>query len=60
MNDFASRCFVCQQTVDPQTSTTNKELNLPVCPSCKGSEQEKEAVQALTEGLADGFVCGCI
>ncbi|MGQ7869929.1 hypothetical protein [Sunxiuqinia sp. sy24] len=60
MNDFSTRCFVCQKTIDPQGSKHNKELNLPVCDLCEESDQEREAIQKLTDELADGFVCGCI
>ncbi|MFA5329091.1 MAG: hypothetical protein WC384_14955 [Prolixibacteraceae bacterium] len=35
-------------------------INLPVCNECKGTDREKNAVDELLEGLADGFVCGCI
>ncbi|HKJ42740.1 MAG TPA: hypothetical protein VKA27_11640 [Sunxiuqinia sp.] len=60
MSDFSSQCFVCQQPIAPEDSLKNKLLNLPVCKSCAGSEKEKAKEQALLEGLADDFVCGCI
>ena len=60
MNDFASKCFVCQKMIDPQNTLKNKDLNLPVCTHCSGSDQELEKVNELKEGLADDFVCGCI
>jgi hypothetical protein len=60
MNDFTSKCFVCSMTVDPLRTHKNKELNLPVCEECEGTDKEKEKVRELTNDLADGFVCGCI
>lgn len=60
MNDFSSICFVCGQPVDPSDSLKNEELNLPVCRDCKGSEREKQAISELRDGMAEGFVCGCI
>ena len=60
MTDFKNQCFVCCKTIDPTKCRKNKELNLPVCDACEGSDKEEEMVQNLTEGLADGFVCGCI
>jgi len=60
MNDFTSRCFVCQKHLDSIKATKNPELNLPVCEQCKGKDEEKAMVSKLTDGLADGFVCGCI
>jgi hypothetical protein len=60
MDDFKNRCFVCGRIVGPENLSKNKELNLPVCSDCKGSDREKEMVKELTTGLADGFVCGCI
>ncbi len=60
MNDFSKKCFVCGINIESEAIRKNKELNLPVCENCEGSEQEKQAVNDLTEGLAEGFVCGCI
>ena len=60
MNDFSTRCFVCQKEIDQGKAQKNMELNLPVCKQCEGSEKEKKKVKELTEGLADDFVCGCI
>ncbi len=60
MTDFSNHCFVCGKDTDPQTSKKNQQLNLPVCDECSGTEAEKNAVEDLTEGMADGFVCGCI
>lgn len=60
MADFLNHCFVCGKEIDPQTTKKNMEINLPVCDECSGTEEEKKAVADLTEGMADGFVCGCI
>ncbi len=60
MNDFFNRCFVCQKELDPALAKRNRQLNLPVCDDCEGTESEKKAVEELNEGLAEGFVCGCI
>ena len=60
MTYFLHHCFVCDKETDPQNQHINKQLNLPVCNECLGTEEEAKAVNELTEGLADGFVCGCI
>lgn len=60
MNDFSSKCFVCSKPIDPKTTNKNKDLNLPVCSECEGTDREKEKVKELTDDLAEGFVCGCI
>ncbi len=60
MTDFLNHCFVCGKEIDPQTTKKNLEINLPVCEVCSGTEEEKKAVSDLNEGMADGFVCGCI
>lgn len=60
MTDFFNRCFVCGKEINPETTKKNQQLNLPVCDDCSGTDEEKKAVNELTEGMADGFVCGCI
>lgn len=60
MTDFLTQCFVCGIEIDPEIVGRNKQLNLPVCADCQGSEKELKAIQELNEGMADGFVCGCI
>jgi hypothetical protein len=60
MMDFSNQCFVCGKEVDPLETEKNLQINLPVCNECKGTDREKNAVDELLEGLADGFVCGCI
>ena len=58
MNDCFEQCFVCGQK--DAALTTNTTVNLPVCQRCSGSAAEQNAVSFLQEGLAEGFVCGCI
>lgn len=60
MPDFSDHCFVCGNEIDPLNTKKNKQLNLPVCEACIGTEKEKKAVDEHLEGMADGFVCGCI
>ena len=60
MNDFLNHCFVCGIEINIESTIKNKQLNLPVCPNCQGTEQEKDAIEKYLEGLAEGFVCGCI
>lgn len=60
MTDFTTKCFVCGKAVDAENSTRNKEVNLPVCDQCAGTEEENKAIAELREGMAEGFVCGCI
>lgn len=60
MNEFVAKCFVCQVKVNPACTEKNKEVNLPVCKQCSGSEKETKIIEELLEGLADDFGCGCI
>lgn len=60
MTDFARQCFVCGKAVDPEQVEKNEQFNLPVCSDCKDTDREKEAIAQLLEGMAEGFVCGCI
>jgi len=60
MSEFINKCFVCGIEIDPKTTIRNKQLNLPVCDECNGTNNERKAVDELLEGMADGFVCGCI
>jgi hypothetical protein len=59
MSDFNATCFVCEKPVEKDCSR-NTMLNLPVCKNCEGTDREKKKEQELLEGMADGFVCGCI
>lgn len=60
MNDQGrfEKCFVCGEI--PQNGFRHKQVNLPICSECVDSDREKKAVEQLLEGLAEGFVCGCI
>jgi len=60
MVDFINQCFVCGKEVDPLKSTKNMQFNLPVCDDCKDTDREKKATDELLDGMAEGFVCGCI
>jgi len=60
MEDFLNHCFVCGNEIDVQKTQKNKEINLPVCEQCRNTEKETNAIDQLNEGLAEGFVCGCI
>ena len=60
MSDFSKKCFVCGKEIESEKSIMNPTVKLPVCLKCKDTEQEKKAEQDALEGLADGFVCGCI
>jgi len=60
MSDFSTRCFVCGKEIDPEHTAKNKQINLPVCDECISTEREQMAVDELNEGMAEGFVCGCI
>jgi len=60
MEGINKRCFVCKTELSKVKWDLNYEVNLSVCESCKGSENEKVKVKELLESLADGFVCGCI
>jgi len=53
-------CFVCDEPILSKDISYHQKVNLPVCDDCCGSERETAKVEELFEGLADGFVCGCI
>jgi len=58
MENSFTHCFVCGN--HQEEMRINKQVNLPVCPACTGSDMEKKALEDLLEGLAEGFICGCI
>ncbi|MFV0590841.1 MAG: hypothetical protein ACK5M7_05610 [Draconibacterium sp.] len=60
MKPLNKTCFVCKESVTPETSTINTMVNLPVCKKCKGTDAEQQEEKAVLDSLADGFVCGCI
>jgi hypothetical protein len=53
-------CFVCKQPVSDENAEINKEVLLPVCSRCKGTDAEKKKTGEFLDSLADGLVCGCI
>jgi len=55
-----SACFVCGKLLEGESKILNREVNLPVCVECSGTEKEKETAKKHLESLAEGFVCGCI
>ena len=60
MEKLVVKCFVCEMETAPENTSINNQVNMLVCKSCQGSQQEKEKINELLEGLAEGFVCGCI
>lgn len=60
MPEFSNQCLACGKDIDPEHTPKNKQLNLPVCSDCQGTDREKKAIDEHLEGMADGFVCGCI
>lgn len=60
MSNFSKKCFVCNKEINSKDISINMRLNLPVCSACKGTDKEKQAEKDTIEGLAEGFVCGCI
>ncbi|MCG6187745.1 hypothetical protein [Maribellus maritimus] len=60
IKNIKNTCFVCHSAVTSENSELNKEVFLPVCNMCKGSDKEKKAVEEQLDSLADGLVCGCI
>lgn len=60
MKDFTRQCFVCGCEVYPEKVKINAQVNLPVCDKCLETDREKKAIAELLDGMADGFVCGCI
>jgi len=53
-------CFACGKPLLTKNITYHPKVNLPVCDACRGSEVEAVKVEELLEGLAEGFVFGCI
>ena len=60
MENIKNTCFVCKKDIGSEPSSVNPVVNMPVCPVCNGSEQEKAEEKIVLDSLADGFVCGCI
>lgn len=53
-------CFVCQKALLDGKLEMNREVMLPVCTHCKGTEAETKKAEEYLDSLADGLVCGCI
>lgn len=53
-------CFVCQASEEEKKLLLHPEIMTPVCTNCHNTEAEKQKINELQEGLAEGFVCGCI
>jgi hypothetical protein len=51
---------VCQASEEDKLLLIHPQVMLPVCLDCHNTDSEKQKVDELLEGLADGFVCGCI
>jgi len=60
MSTKTKKCFVCGVETTASNHEINKEVNLPVCQKCKGSEKERNKTDELLDSLADGLICGCI
>ena len=60
MTVSSKTCFVCENSIASDKFTFHPKVNLPVCNSCRGSEQETAKTEELLEGLAEGLICGCI
>jgi len=60
MQETSIRCFVCDEPILSNDIYYHPKVNLPVCNSCRGTEKEASKIEELFEGLAEGFVCGCI
>ena len=60
MENTQPYCFVCDNAIQNAIITYQRKVNLPVCDNCKDTANEKAKIEELLEGLADGFVCGCI
>jgi len=54
------KCFVCENTFQLHDIEYHAKVNMPVCKSCKDSDQESIIAKEMLDELADGFVCGCI
>ncbi|MBK3519058.1 hypothetical protein [Carboxylicivirga marina] len=54
------KCFVCEKAIQDNEVKYHTKVNMPVCEKCNGSEKEKLKAAQLLDGLAEGFVCGCI
>lgn len=53
-------CFVCETSLDDALFTIHSQVHLPLCSACKETQQEKDKVKELLEGLAEDLGIGCI
>ncbi|TRX64260.1 hypothetical protein [Carboxylicivirga sp. M1479] len=60
INNKSFRCFVCEQNINSVDVHYHSKVNMPICSACNNTLEEREKVNELLDGLADGFVCGCI
>lgn len=60
MEKITKICFVCKKEINDSNFEMNREVYLPVCSKCNGSQEEKKMVEEYLDSLADGLVCGCI
>ncbi|MDD2381698.1 MAG: hypothetical protein WCY58_07830 [Mariniphaga sp.] len=60
MEKLRRTCFVCKKSLQEEDFELNKEVYLPVCSKCKGTDAEKRTVEEYLDSMADGLVCGCI
>ncbi|WP_439184709.1 hypothetical protein [Carboxylicivirga taeanensis] len=59
-NSKQFNCFVCEMVIQEVEVEYHARVYLPVCETCKGTNAEKQKETELLNGLAEGFVCGCI
>lgn len=54
------KCFVCGNAFELSEISINKQVNMPVCSTCQGSDQEKQKENEHLDCLGSGFTVGCI
>jgi len=59
-SDYQKVCFVCETPLLKSKYSLNKNVMLPVCAACKGTEAELKKEAELIDSLGDGQICGCI
>ena len=59
-NSLKKNCFICNNSLEENKYEYNKQVNLPVCNKCIGTDDEQKAVEDALDSLADGLLCGCI
>ncbi|MCU4176595.1 hypothetical protein [Carboxylicivirga sp. N1Y90] len=53
-------CFVCETSITDTLFMIHSQVHLPLCLACKETNQEKDKVKELLEGLAEDLGIGCI